>query len=201
MLLVASSLLASVPSETIRNEKLVVGERTLAPGETFSWPGKMGGGVVFLDAGSVVTTADQTTGSHPAAIKRGDTAFAAIHVESIKNTGASPVRFVWFEYVGTGGSEIWGTAGLAPHYTLLSEDRYGRVYDIKIPAGTDEPLHTHHDRVVVCLSGANLMHEMPDGRKETSTLKTGEIAWRRGGTHVGHNLGKTDLWVIAIEPK
>ena len=30
---------------------------------------------------------------------------------------------------------------------------------------------------------------------------TGEIAWRRGGTHIGHNLGKTDLWVIAVEPK
>ena len=37
--------------------------------------------------------------------------------------------------------------------------------------------------------------------QEISTLKTGEIAWRRGATHVGHNLGKTDLWVIAIEPK
>jgi hypothetical protein len=32
-------------------------------------------------------------------------------------------------------------------------------------------------------------------------LKTGEIAWRRATTHVGHNLGKTDLWVIGIEPK
>jgi hypothetical protein len=42
---------------------------------------------------------------------------------------------------------------------------------------------------------------MPDGRRETSTLKTGEIAWRRGATHIGHNPGKTDLWVIAIEPK
>jgi hypothetical protein len=40
-----------------------------------------------------------------------------------------------------------------------------------------------------------------DRAKEPSTLKTGEIAWRAGGTHVGHNLGKTDLWVIAIEPK
>jgi hypothetical protein len=42
---------------------------------------------------------------------------------------------------------------------------------------------------------------MPDGRREAATLKTGEIAWRRGVTHVGHNIGKTDLWAIAIEPK
>ena len=25
--------------------------------------------------------------------------------------------------------------------------------------------------------------------------------WRLAATHVGHNLGKTDLWVIAVEPK
>jgi quercetin dioxygenase-like cupin family protein len=111
------------------------------------------------------------------------------------------LRIVRTEYLGKGRSETWGAAGLAPNYKLLFENQYGRVYDIKIAAGMSEPLHTHHDRVVVCLSGAELQHEMPDGRKETSTLKTGEIAWRRGATHVGHNLGNTDLWVIAIEPK
>jgi hypothetical protein len=81
------------------------------------------------------------------------------------------------------------------------ENRYARVYDIRIPAHTNEPQHTHHDRVVVCLSGAKLEHLYPDGRKEPSTLSTGEVAWRRGGTHIGQNLGDTDLWVIAVEPK
>jgi hypothetical protein len=32
-------------------------------------------------------------------------------------------------------------------------------------------------------------------------LKTGETAWRRAQTHIGKNVGKTDLWVIAMEPK
>jgi hypothetical protein len=36
---------------------------------------------------------------------------------------------------------------------------------------------------------------------QPSTLKTGEVVWRLGGTHIGHNLGHTDLWVIAVEPK
>jgi quercetin dioxygenase-like cupin family protein len=111
------------------------------------------------------------------------------------------LRIVWTEYLGKGSSENWGTTGLSPNYKLLFENQYGRVYDIRIAAGTSEPRHSHHDRIVICLSGAELKHEMPDGRKETSTLKTGEIVWRRGGTHVGHNLGKTDLWAIAIEPK
>jgi hypothetical protein len=34
-----------------------------------------------------------------------------------------------------------------------------------------------------------------------TTLKTGEVAWRPGGTHAGQNVGKTGLWVIAPEPK
>ena len=34
-----------------------------------------------------------------------------------------------------------------------------------------------------------------------STLKTGEVAFRAGSTHIGRNIGRTDLWVIAIEPK
>lgn len=25
--------------------------------------------------------------------------------------------------------------------------------------------------------------------------------WRLGATHTGHNLGHTNLWVIAVEPK
>jgi predicted metal-dependent enzyme (double-stranded beta helix superfamily) len=81
------------------------------------------------------------------------------------------------------------------------ENQYTRVYDIRIPAGMREPQHNHKHRVVVCLSGAELSHLLPDGRDEPSNLKTGEIAWRRGGTHIGRNLGKTDLWVIAVEPK
>ena len=45
------------------------------------------------------------------------------------------------------------------------------------------------------------MSQLLNPMKEKSTLKTDEIAWRLGGTHVGHNLGKTDLWVLAFEPK
>jgi hypothetical protein len=51
------------------------------------------------------------------------------------------------------------------------------------------------------LSGAELEHILPDGTKQPSTLKTGEIAWRPAATHTGHNMGTTPLWCIAIEPK
>jgi hypothetical protein len=84
---------------------------------------------------------------------------------------------------------------------MLAENQYARAYDIRILPHTFEPQHTHHDRVVVCLSGAELEHILPDGTHQPSTLETGEIVWRLGATHVGHNLGTTDLWVIAVEPK
>jgi hypothetical protein len=42
---------------------------------------------------------------------------------------------------------------------------------------------------------------MLDGSKEKSSLQTGDIFWRLAATHIGHDIGLTDLWVIAIEPK
>jgi hypothetical protein len=200
MVLLLPGWLVAAPAEKIRNEKVLVVEQTLAPGETLSLAGGTAGVVVYLDSGSVETT---PVGGIPRSttVKRGDTVFQIPEAGTLKNSGSSALRIVRTEYLRNGSSESWGRTGLSPHYTLLFENQYGRAYDIRIPAETHEPIHTHHDRIVICLSGAELEHIFPDGRKETSTLNTGEIAWRRGATHIGHNLGKTDLWVIAIEPK
>ena len=200
VLLPATVVLGGDQIEKIRNDKILVVEQTLAPGETVSLPGERAGVVVYLDAGSVETTPSQGK-SRTEAVKRGDVVFQPPQSGTVKNAGDSALRIIWTEYLGKGSSETWGSAGLAPNYKVIFENQFGRVYDIQMAAGKSEPLHSHHDRVVICLSGAELEHILPDGRKETSALKTGEIAWRRGGTHVGHNLGKTDLWVIAIEPK
>jgi hypothetical protein len=200
ILLTTPGVLAINQTEKVRNEKVLVVEQTLAPGETASLPGDRASVVVYLDNGSIELTPAQGT-PRTETVKCGEAVFRTAQVGAVKNVSSSILRFVQTEYLGRGGSETWGSAGLAPNYTLLFENQYGRVYDIRMAAGRSEPLHSHHDRVVVCLSGAELEHEMPDGRRETSTLKTGEIAWRRSATHIGHNLGKTDLWVIAIEPK
>lgn len=200
VLLCGANALAGDQTEKIRNEKVLVVEQTVAPGETVSLPNDRAGVVVYFDGGSVQTTSPQGK-PQTATVKQGDAVFRPPQAGTLKNAGSAPLRVVWTEYLGNGGSETWGPAGLAPDYKLLFENQYGRVYDIKMGAGKFEPVHTHHDRVVICLSGAELEHTMLDGRKEPATLKTGEIAWRGGVTHIGHNLGKTDLWVIAIEPK
>jgi hypothetical protein len=199
-LLPALGVMAGVQTEKVRNDKVLVVEQALAPGETLSLPGERAGVVVYLDAGSVEIAPPQEK-SRTETVTRGEAVFQPPQAGTVKNAGTAVLRVVWTEYLGKGGSNTWGSAGLAPNYKVIFENRYGRVYDIQMAAGKSEPLHSHHDRVVICLSGAELMHEMPDGRKETATLKTGEIAWRGATTHIGHNLGRTDLWAIAIEPK
>lgn len=198
--ILVSTWAAASDIEKVRNEKVVVIEQTLAPGERRALPAEHASELVYLDGGSVEFSPAQGK-SQMLNVERGEAVFQSRQAGTMKNAGSSALRIVRVEYLGQGNSETWGSSGLSPNYKLLSENQYGRVYDIKIKAGTSEPLHTHHDRIVICLSGAQLRHEMPDGRTEVSTLKTGEIVWRRGGTHVGHNIGTTDLWVIAIEPK
>ena len=187
-------------SESLRNEKVVVREVNVLSGDQFPLPPDRAGVAIHLDAGMTEHIAQ---GGNPrsAAVQRGDTVFYKSGSGTLRNAGAKAFRIVWIEFTGKGSPESWGVTGLSPKYKPLFENQYVRAYDIRIAAGTSEPWHSHRDRVVVCLSGAEVVHEMPDGRKETSSLKTGEIGWRRGGTHIGHNLGKTDLWVIAVEPK
>ena len=103
---------------------------------------------------------------------------------TIRNIGSSSLHFVRVIFLTLGNDETWGMTGLPPNYKILYEDRYCRAYDIKIAAQTKEPQHTHHDRVVVSLSGAQLEHILPSGQIQPSTIKTGEVVWRsRLGTY------------------
>ena len=175
-------VLAALASQVVlKNDKVEVTEYNLKPGEDAKSARFEPGVMVYFGSGEVrFTPRDRVWGVQ---------------------AGPTEMHFARIDFLTPGSKETWGAAGLAPNYKLLLENEYARVYEIKIPAGGREPQHTHKARVVVCLSGADLRHVMPDGRVEPSTLKTGEIAWRPGGTHTGENLGKTDLWVIAVEPK
>ena len=199
-LIVVPAALAATSVEKIGNQKVLVTEETLAPGETASLPDKSPSMVVYLTGDKAEIVPAQGT-AHKESVKRGETIAEPRHAGAIKNDGSSPLSFVRIEFLTAGNPETWGMSGLPPNYKMLVENKYARAYDIKIPAQTFEPQHTHHDRVVVALSGAKLEHILPNGTKQPSTLTTGEVVWRLGATHIGHNMGQTDLWVIAIEPK
>jgi len=184
---IATSAYASTSVEKVNNDKVKAFEETLEPGEAERLSDRLPSVVVYMSSGR--------------GVHEGETVFAPAGSALLKNNGTAPIHFVRIYFLTPGGDETWGTSGLAPHYKMLFENQYARAYDIKIPAQSREPQHSHHDRVVISLSGAQLEHILPDGTVQPSTLKTGEVVWRKGGTHIGHNMGETDLWVIAVEPK
>lgn len=186
--------------EKVRNDKVVVTEVTLAPGESEVTPERRPALLVYIADGMVLngTVRNRTEPTH---VYRGEIVEFAGPMPAIRNAGDVPLHFARIEFLTGGKDETWGKSGLPPNYLVMRDDRYARTYTIKIPAGAYEQQHTHHARVVVTLQGAELEHILPDGTKQPSTLKTGEIVWREGATHTGHNMGKTDLWLIAVEPK
>lgn len=201
-----STARAATSIEKIHNDKVVVTEVTLAPGQREAGPHLYPSIIVYMTNGRVMQGVVPDLPSprsvqYPHSVEEGQAVSSGVGAKSIANAGTASLHFVRIDFLTAGSQETWGKTGLAPSYTVLVENQYARAYDIKIPAGAFEPQHTHHDRVVVSLSGAELEHILPDGTHQPSTLKTGEIVWRQGATHVGHNLGKTDLWVIAVEPK
>jgi hypothetical protein len=190
----------AAPTLMIRNDRVIADQETIAPADTESAGEGHPSITVFLND-AVVLRAPDAGMPVTFAVKRGEVIFRGPHDGRITATGGTEVRLVRIELCGAESKVVWGRDGLAPNYQLLVENGYVRAYNIQVPAGTSEPLHTHHDRVVVCLSGAQLRHVLPDGRVENSSLKTGDCLWRPGQTHVGRNIGPTDLWVIAVEPK
>ena len=206
----AAALFGAIPSlllaagsthvEKLRNNRVIVTDYTLAPGDSIAIEGRLPEArVYFADAAFEVTP--QGGAPRSLTVKRGDVFFNMPQARTVKNAGSSAAHFFRVEFPGKGSQDNWGTTGLSPNYKMLFENAYARAYEVRIPAGGREPQHTHHDRVVLCLNGAEVEHLFPDGHTEPSTLKTGEVAFRAGSTHIGHNIGKTDLWVIAMEPK
>ena len=177
-------------AEKLRNDRATATDILLQPGESETVAGNLPNVTVYFGAGLIEV---MPSGSRPQklTVKRGEVRYGAEEPRVINNAGAAALHYVRVALPGTGSSETWGNTGLAPSYKLLLENRYARVYDIRFPARTNEPQHMHHDRVVVCLSCAKLEHLYPDGRREPSTLATGEVAWCRGATHIGQNLGDT----------
>jgi hypothetical protein len=198
LLVSAAGSLFAATVDDLSNNKVAVTEIRLAPGEHESLSGKHPSVLVYL-AGDVaqIRLADGKTMNE--SIVRGRT--VRLNDAVLTNAGHVPLHFVRVEFLTDGSNAVWGRNGFAPSSQMIFEDQYSRTYNIRVAAHAWEPLHSHHDRVTVCLEGAHLEHILPDGSVQPTTLKTDEVGWRLAQTHKGHNLGDTNLWVVAIEPK
>jgi len=194
------SLSAASSVQKISNRRVIVTEETLAPGEVASLPSARPNVIVYFTGDQVEVVPASGKGAKEA-VRRGKTAFEPAGTKSLKNVGSSQLKYVRIEFLTSGKQETWGKTGLPSNYKILVENRYVRAYDIRIAPHSYEPRHTHRDRVVISLSGATLEHVLPNGQKQPVNLRAGEIVWSLEATHVGHNMGSTELWVICVEPK
>jgi len=199
-LLIFSALGPAAETEKVRNEKVIAWEDNLAPGEKI--PGSSGKPelLLYLADGKLEVTPGRGRRTVVEA-KSGKVNFEQVGIREIRNAAQAQLRILRVDFNTQGSAERWGRTGLSSHYRVLLENDVVRVYDIFIPANSNEPQHTHQNRIVACLSGAELTHLFPDGRTEVSSLKTGEVVWRQGSTHIGQNHSANDFHAIAIEPK
>lgn len=195
-----SSVSLARESEKVRNDKVTVWEDDLNGSEAVAASDGKPALLLYLSEGTLDVIAQRGTRTNVQA-KPGKVNFEPNGFREIRNSGSSPFRLLRVHFKNAGSPERWGRSGLSSHYKVLLENNFVRVYDIFIPASSNEPQHTHKDRIVVCLAGAELTHLFPDGRTEVSTLKTGEVVWRKGSTHIGQNHSANDFHAIAIEPK
>ena len=162
----AAAPLFSTTTEVFRNDKVLVTEETLTPGEQETVAGEHPSVVVFL-RGDAVQGKYVDGRQRQDAVIRGEVLNEAAGRRMVTNTGHAPLKLVRVEFLTDGSGETWGMTGLPENYKVDFEDRHSRTYEIRIAAHAWEPQHTHHARVVVCLSGARLEHVLPDGSVQT----------------------------------
>jgi Domain of unknown function (DUF4440) len=86
--------------------------------------------------------------------------------------------------------------------TLLFENAFVRVFDIRVPAGVFEPRHSHARGVTIALSDYdNETKSVPDGRVNRGHSKFGDVRWAEPVTHEARNVGTTEQHVVRIELK
>jgi hypothetical protein len=184
--------------EVFRNERVAVRDISVRPSE--SEPPHIPSHAARVD---VCLAGGAMSAGRVILLRRGDVRFASRDSRLGRNVGPAELRFIRIGFLGTGqpSSQAWGMAGLSPNCELRFENEYARVYAVRVPAGAEEPQHTHRDRVVVCLSGAGMQDILLDGSRDITGPQVNGMAWCAAATHSSRNLGNTDLWEIVVEPK
>jgi beta-alanine degradation protein BauB len=85
--------------------------------------------------------------------------------------------------------------------TLFEKDLV-RVIDLRLPPKAIEPEHSHPRFLVYALSAARVrVTSLPDGQVTEADVKPGDIFWKEPVTHIGENIGDTELHELIFEFK
>jgi hypothetical protein len=88
------------------------------------------------------------------------------------------------------------------NYKLLIDNPFVRVFEARIPPGTEEKPHRHMKGVSVCMTEYTLeSRTLPDGQWVRNERKAGTTYWSDAGLHQVRNVGTTQSHTIRIELK
>lgn len=76
-----------------------------------------------------------------------------------------------------------------------------RVLHARYPAHAKIPMHSHPDRVVICVTAMHVLTTYSDGRTQESRCKAGDSRWSEPVTHSVENLEDAPFEVVEIELK
>jgi hypothetical protein len=85
------------------------------------------------------------------------------------------------------------------YYTVLLDSNHVRVLEYRLPAGRNEPMHTHPAYVVYFFQAAKLRATYPDGHNSESLVTPGETLYREALTHAIENIGDTEVHALLVE--
>ena len=87
------------------------------------------------------------------------------------------------------------------YYKVLIDNDEVRVLEFRFKPGEKEPMHSHPRGFVYSLADSKIRTSFPDGKREESAMKTGEVRWRDAVTHAAENIGDTEAHAVAVELK
>lgn len=92
---------------------------------------------------------------------------------------------------------------LAPEiYRVVLENDRVRVIDCHLKPGEKEPMHSHpNGAFVYYFTDAAMRGNELDGGTINSRNKAGDMIWRDPVTHVGENIGNSEIHTLLVEPK
>ena len=76
-----------------------------------------------------------------------------------------------------------------------------RVLEYTSKPGDKEGMHSHPNAVLYVISGGKFKATTPDGKSTEVEYKAGDILWRGAITHMGENIGTTELHAMLVEMK
>jgi quercetin dioxygenase-like cupin family protein len=86
-------------------------------------------------------------------------------------------------------------------YKVLLENERVRVLEYRDSPGQRTSPHYHPDYVLCALSAFKRKLTLSEGRTGIREFQPGQVAWGKGQSHIGENIGGTPTHVLIIELK